>query len=85
LTFNEQVRLAVALRAAIEASGGLVAQADIARRWGIGRARANELCSLPDFPEPVAVIGRSAVYAGHEVDAWRIRRGAMARGGTMAA
>lgn len=85
MTTNEQVRQAVALRAAIEASGGLVAQADIGRRWGVGRTRANELCALPDFPEPVAIIGRSPVYAGGEVDAWRARRGAAVRDGNMAA
>lgn len=71
---NSEINQAVALRRAIDAAGGLVAQAGIARRWGITRSTANQLCASDDFPAPVATIGRSAVYAAGEVDAWRARR-----------
>lgn len=71
---SEQINNAVALRVAIEKAGGLASQADLARIWGITRSTANQLCTLDDFPEPVAIIGRSPVYAVDEAVAWRERR-----------
>lgn len=59
------------LRRAIEEAGGLHTVADIARRWGVSKARVNELAQRPDFPAPLFRMGRSAVYVGNEVDAWR--------------
>ena len=56
---------------AIAAGDGLHTVADIARRWGISKARADELAKRPDFPTPLFRMGRSAVYVGSEVDEWR--------------
>lgn len=72
---SQEINRAVALRRAIDQAGGLASQADLARLWGITRSTANQLCGLPDFPEPVATIGRSPVYAVDEAKAWRDRRG----------
>jgi predicted DNA-binding transcriptional regulator AlpA len=56
---------------AIDDAGGLVMVADIGRRWGVSKARADEVSKRDDFPKPLLRIGRSALYVGNEVDAWR--------------
>lgn len=60
---------------AIEEVGGIHTIADLARRWGVSRAAAHELSQNEDFPAPLLYIGKSPVYAGHEVDRWRAERG----------
>jgi predicted DNA-binding transcriptional regulator AlpA len=60
-----------AVMQAITDAGGVLTVADIARRWRISKARADELSKRPDFPKPLMRIGRSALYVGTEIDAWR--------------
>lgn len=59
------------LRAAIAAAGGLLNQTDIAKRYGVSKARAGEIVTSEGYPAPLARIGRSLVWIGNEVDAWR--------------
>jgi hypothetical protein len=60
----------------IEDAGGLHSVADLAKRWGVTRARAHEMTGQRGFPEPLIYVGRSPLYLGEEVDVWRgqIRR-----------
>jgi hypothetical protein len=67
-------RAANRLRRAIAAGGGIATQAELARHWGVNRARARQLAGEPGFPAPVATIGGSDVWAVGEVDAWRAER-----------
>ncbi|MGX6446445.1 hypothetical protein ACVU7I_00030 [Patulibacter sp. S7RM1-6] len=57
---------------ALEATGGLLALADIAARWGVGKETVRAYrARRDDFPEPVATIGRSEVWTAASVDLWR--------------
>lgn len=60
-----------AIEDAINAADGLHTVADLARRWEISKARADELSKRADFPTPIFRVGRSALYVGAEVDEWR--------------
>jgi hypothetical protein len=55
----------------IEEAGGLHSVADLAKRWGVSRARAHELTLSADFPDPLVYVGKSALYLGNEADAYR--------------
>jgi predicted DNA-binding transcriptional regulator AlpA len=56
----------------VEATGGLLALADIAARWGVGKETVRAYRDRrDDFPEPVATIGRSEVWTAASVDLWR--------------
>jgi hypothetical protein len=59
------------LRQLIADAGGLQSIADLAKRWDVSRQRVKELTEYPTFPKPVLTVGRSALYAGRECDAWR--------------
>ncbi len=60
------------LRDAIKTAGGLLTLSDIARAWGVSKARAAEAVKAADFPTPLeGRIGRSNVWIGNEVDKWR--------------
>ena len=62
------------IRSQIEAAGGLVNAADLARAWGLSRTRLTQLQSEPDFPEPVAHVGRHPVWLARDAERWRARR-----------
>lgn len=63
----------LALRQAVDDVGGLVAQSDLARRWGIGRSMVCQLAARPGFPAPFAVISGKPVYVAGLCDEWRER------------
>lgn len=68
------------LRDAIKAAGGLLTQADIARRYSVSKERAAEIVSSAGYPAPLeGKIGRSLVWIGNEVDAWRSATRAVGR------
>lgn len=54
----------------------LVTQADLARRWGISRARIAQLASKDGFPKVKQRVGArdQALYSLSECDAWRDKR-----------
>lgn len=60
------------LRQAIADSGGLVAQADLARRYGTSRSAVHQwVHRTTSFPKAVNVVGsRTEVWFAHEVDDW---------------
>jgi hypothetical protein len=60
-----------ALREAVATAGGLVTLGDLARGWGISSSRAHQLSHLKDFPAPLTVNGRVALYIRGETDAYR--------------
>lgn len=49
----------------------LVTLADLAERWGIARTTITEHAGRDDFPEPVAMFGRSFVWLADEAELWR--------------
>lgn len=49
----------------------LVTLADLAERWGIARTTITEHAGRDDFPEPVAMFGRSSVWLAAEAELWR--------------
>jgi hypothetical protein len=59
------------LLSAIDAVSGLHTVADLARRWGISKARADELAQHGDFPDPVIRVGKSDIYTGIQADEFR--------------
>jgi hypothetical protein len=59
------------LRRLIQDAGGLVTQAEMAKRWNISRQRIQELVAMPGFPKPVNPGDRYKLYAWFEVEAWR--------------
>lgn len=66
----------MSLRDDIQAAGGLVSRAGLARRWGITEQRVHQLCALEGFPDPVPCdgLGRVRIYIAAECDAWRAGR-----------
>ena len=62
------------LRRELEERGGLVNQAALASRWGVSPQRVGQLMAAKDFPEPLAQVGRTALYLADECDAWRAGR-----------
>lgn len=63
-----------ALRAAIDAAGGLHNLDTLAERWGVTRQRVQQLTAHADFPESVLVVGRTKLYSGRAADDWRERQ-----------
>lgn len=63
------------LREALGLAGGLVAQADIARRYHLSPSRTNELVHDPSFPKPLGrVATKTNVWLVVDVDAWMAGR-----------
>lgn len=71
---NVSARQVKTIRDRIAAAGGLVNAADLARVWGVSRARVTELVAMPDFPEPIDHVGERAVWLLAQCDQWREAR-----------
>lgn len=53
----------------------LCTQADLARRWGISRARVNQLSKREEFPAPIThTAGGQALYDPATCDQWNTER-----------
>jgi predicted DNA-binding transcriptional regulator AlpA len=63
-----------ALRGRIAAAGGLVNAADLARVWGVSRARVSELQATAGFPEPIGTVGNRPAWLLEQCDQWRDSR-----------
>lgn len=59
------------LLSAIDAVGGLHTVRDLAYRWGISKARADELAKHPQFPDPIIRVGKSDIFTGVQADEFR--------------
>jgi predicted DNA-binding transcriptional regulator AlpA len=55
----------------LEARGGLVGRADLARLWGVSSTRIAQLVSSDDFPPEVCRINGQSAFSLAEVEAWR--------------
>lgn len=61
------------IRRRIDAAGGLVNGADLARVWGLSRERIRQLVELEDFPEPIGHPGIRPVWLREQCEDWRER------------
>jgi hypothetical protein len=64
------------IRAYINEVGGLASLMDLAREWGISKARVHEIAKRPDFPAPVAEVAAGtsraiALYSRAQAQAYR--------------
>lgn len=55
----------------IRRAGGLANAADLARAWGLSRARVSALIRRDGFPAPVGTVGGNPVWALSECQQWR--------------
>jgi predicted DNA-binding transcriptional regulator AlpA len=61
------------LRKLVEEAGGLLTQADVARRFGVSRRRAFSWTHRGDFPAAftnVGLDGESVLWLARDVDEW---------------
>lgn len=61
-------------RGAVQGAGGLCCQVDLARRWGVSRARVHQIVREAEFPQPVGVVASREVWLVSECDLYRRRR-----------
>jgi hypothetical protein len=48
----------------------LVTAAEIGRRFGVTRQRAQQLAQQPGFPDPLGRLGNYVIYRWRDVEAW---------------
>lgn len=53
----------------------LVTAAEIGRRLGVSRQRAQQLSQTGGFPTPLGRLGHYTVYRWHDVETWARARG----------
>jgi hypothetical protein len=63
-----------AIHAAITEHGGVATSGQLRERWGLSTSRMHTLMQMPEFPAPVAMVGKDAkqaVYSLLDADAFR--------------
>lgn len=59
------------IRRRIDAAGGLVNAADLARIWDLSRERLRQIVAEADFPEPIGHPGVRPVWLREQCEDWR--------------
>ena len=58
------------VRRAVVSVGGLVSQADLARRWKLSKPRIHQLVQHETFPEPATMVNGQPVWFAQHADLW---------------